>query len=62
MPTVEGAMGFAPAPLPKSVALTGSTLHFLTAAEHAVGELSGLTARLVNGDPLVRKGYWQVVR
>lgn len=52
-------MGFVPAPLPKSVALTGSTLHFLTAAEHAVGELSGLTARLVNpyliGSPLLQR-------
>ena len=59
VPTVEGALAFAPAPLPRSVPLQGGTLHLLGWAEHALGELSGVTARLVNpyllGSPLLRR-------
>ncbi len=52
-------MAFVPAPLPRTVPLGGSTLHLLAWAEHAVGELTGVTARLVNpyllGSPLLRR-------
>jgi len=48
-----------PAPLPRSIPLVGSTLHLLGWAEHALGELTGVTARLVNpfllGSPLLRR-------
>lgn len=57
--TVDGAQAFVPAPLPRSIPLEGSTLHLLAWAEHALGELSGVTARLVNpyllGSPLLRR-------
>ena len=59
MPTVEGALAFVPAPLPRTVPFEGSTLHLLAWAEHALGELAGVTARLVNpyllGSPLLRR-------
>lgn len=59
VPTVDSAQAFVPAPLPRSVPLEGSTLHLLAWAEHALGELSGVTARLVNpyllGSPLLRR-------
>lgn len=59
VPTVDGATAFVPAPLPRSIPLEGSTLHLLAAAEHALGELTGVTARLVNpyllGSPLLRR-------
>jgi Fic family protein len=57
--TVEGAMAFVPAPLPRSLPLEGATLHWLARAERALGELSGVTGRLVNpyllGSPLLRR-------
>lgn len=59
VPTVEGALAFVPSPLPRSVPLQGTTLHLLGRAEHALGELTGVTARLVNpyllGSPLLRR-------
>jgi Fic family protein len=59
VPTADGAEAFVPAPLPKTLPLEGSTLHLLAWAEHALGELSGVTARLVNpyllGSPLLRR-------
>ncbi len=59
VPTVEGAMAFVPAPLPRSLPLQGATLHWLVRAERALGELSGVTGRLVNpyllGSPLLRR-------
>lgn len=59
VPTVEGARAFVPAGLPRTIPLGGTTLHLLGWAEHALGELSGVTARLVNpyllGSPLLRR-------
>jgi len=56
---VPRALAFVPAPLPRALSLEGSTLHLLAWAEHALGELSGVTARLVNpylfGSPLLRR-------
>lgn len=59
VPTTDSALAFVPAPLPRSVPLEGTTLHLLGWAEHALGELTGVTARLVNpyllGAPLLRR-------
>ncbi len=59
VPTVEGAIAFVPSELPRSLPLDGATLHWLSRAERALGELSGVTGRLVNpyllGSPLLRR-------
>ncbi len=52
-------MAFVPSPLPGLLPLEGATLHYLARAERALGELSGVTGRLVNpyllGSPLLRR-------
>lgn len=52
-------MAFVPHPLPRTTRLEGATLHYLVRAERALGELSGVTGRLVNpyllGSPLLRR-------
>lgn len=52
-------MAFVPIPLPRTVPVQGAAHHYLARAERAVGELSGVTGRLLNpfllGSPLLRR-------
>jgi len=59
VPTLDGALAFVPAPLPHLVPLEGSTARLLSRANHALGELSGVTRPLKNpyllGSALLRR-------
>jgi Fic family protein len=59
MQTIQGALAFVPAPLPRGIPLSGPTLRLLTRAEHSLGHLNGATGKLVNpfllGSPLLRR-------
>lgn len=59
VPTVDGALAFVPAPIPRDLPLDGMTIGLLSAADHALGRLDGITDRLVNpylvGSPLLHR-------
>lgn len=59
VPTTEGVSAFVPNPIPRDLELDRETVRYLANAEHAVGELSGITRREFNpyliGSPLLQR-------
>src|SRR5689334_3516452 len=57
--SLEGALAFVPDSLPRQLPLAGSTARLLSRANHALGELSGVTRPLKNpyllGSALLRR-------
>lgn len=59
VPTLGGALAFAPDPMPADLRLGSATVRLLSEAEYALGHLTGSAGRLVNpyliGQPLLRR-------